>query len=116
MKNNFLNVLKSDALKMLVSLIISIMFTATVFQAERIYREHKAGSAPAASAPPAAEAKIETELLQAANRRLETENARLRGVIHDCLWLSRGVDYPNKPETLVQQHLDFQKLLAGALE
>jgi hypothetical protein len=98
---------------MLFSLIISIMFTATVFYAERIYREHKAGPAPA---PPAAEAKIETELLQADNRRLETENARLRGVIRDCLWLSRGVNYPNKPETLVQQHLDFQKLLAGALE
>jgi hypothetical protein len=72
--------------------------------------------APAASAAPAEEAKIETELLRAANRRLETENARLRGVIHDCLWPSRGVNYPNKPETLVQQHLDFQKLLAGALE
>jgi hypothetical protein len=104
-------------------IVIAVLTMAFVMAAENVI-DRAALKARVNEQPGIAEsAAVEAELARAGiqrlereNRRIAAENARLRGVIHECLWMSRGINYPNKPETLVQQHLDFQALLAGALE
>jgi hypothetical protein len=104
-------------------IVIAVLTMAFVMAAENVI--DRAALKARVNEPPgiAEAADIEAELARSENRRLEkknarieAENARLRGVIHECLWMSRGINYPNKPETLVERHLDFQALLAGALE